>query len=110
MPLFEATRTTDRNGRDVVIVVGDLDLATAPSMVASAKAEAPTADGRPLLLELSGVSFLDSTGLGALIEVRNVAFAVGHGVEIAAQSAAVERVLSLAGLSELFAVDAGDFA
>ncbi|MFC6149706.1 MULTISPECIES: STAS domain-containing protein [Mumia] len=112
MTPFEAFRHAGQDGRTTLVVRGELDLATAHHVVTRAKewaAEVPADTGPQgsIQLDLSGVTFLDSTGLGALIETRSIALAAGRAVELCAASAAVERVLALAGLTSLFAEPAG---
>jgi len=105
MPLFAATREIDADGQDVLVVTGDVDLATAPEFVAAA--DAWTASGRQgtVRLDLSGVTFLDSTGISALLEIRRAAVGAGNDVLVVARSNTVSRVLALAGIAELFAAD-----
>ena len=58
-------------------IVGELDVATAPRL---GDALTDTASQSDLVLDLSGVTFLDSSGLGQL--VGSYATAVSHGSEI----------------------------
>ena len=53
---------------DVLSLVGDLDLASAPRFVTQA-ADALRAGARKLFVELEGVRFVDSAGLAALLNV-----------------------------------------
>ena len=53
---------------DVLSLVGDLDLASAPRFVTQA-ADALRSGARRLFVELEGVSFVDSAGLAALLNV-----------------------------------------
>lgn len=108
VPLFAATREIDATGQDVLVITGDVDLATAHEFVAAA--DAWTASGRsgPVRLDLSGVTFLDSTGISALLEIRRAAASVGTEVVVVGQSAAVDRVLAVAGITDLFAARPGD--
>lgn len=53
---------------DVLSLVGDLDLASAPRFVTQA-ADALRAGAKRLFVELDGVSFVDSAGLAALLNV-----------------------------------------
>jgi anti-sigma B factor antagonist len=55
------------NGTDVLALAGEIDLHYAPAFRALLKAKAKT-KCRRLLLDLSRVSFIDSTGLAVLIE------------------------------------------
>jgi anti-sigma B factor antagonist len=102
---FDVARRTDQSGHEVIVVVGEVDLATARHITAIANPGSDSAQphgGAAVRFDLSGVTFLDSTGLGALLQVRNVALADGREFLVVAQSPAVERVLSLAGLASLF--------
>lgn len=102
MTAFQAELRPDPDDRDVLAVEGDIDLANAQKLVAAAAPLLAADDRSPVLLDLAGVTFLDSTGIGALLEVRNQALVAERHTEIVAMSGAVERVLELAGLSHLF--------
>lgn len=105
MPLFAATRETDAEGQDVLVVSGDVDLATAHEFVAAADAWTASRMRGPVRLDLSGVTFLDSSGISALLEIRRAATSAGTDVVLVDQSATVGRVLALAGIAELFVAD-----
>ena len=75
---------------------GELDMATAPQL-----RELDDVHG-PLLLDLNGVSFLDSTGLTALLTARDGALAAGGSLQLTGTSTAVVRLLDIAGLSGIF--------
>lgn len=102
MPAFRADLRPDADDRDVLAIEGDIDLATAQHLVEAATPLLSQEGDRPLLLDLAGVTFLDSTGIGALLELRNQALVRERDTEIVAMSGLVERVLELAGLSDLF--------
>ena len=53
---------------DVLSLIGDLDLASAPRLVSQA-GDALRAGAKALFLELENVSFVDSAGLAALLNV-----------------------------------------
>ncbi len=110
MSTFDVTRQTDSNGHEIIVVSGELDLATAHRVSVVASAWNESDDATPVRFDLAGVTFLDSTGLGTILEVRNAALAAGRRVEIVATSPAVDRVLSLTGLSDLFDPASGETA
>jgi anti-sigma B factor antagonist len=62
------------DGLDVLVVEGELDIATAPRMI-SALNEALAERDDPLVVDLSQVLFMDSTGLALLINARRRASA-----------------------------------
>lgn len=75
----------------VLRLAGELDLATAPDVLAAVEAAAGD-DGSRLVLDMSGVSFIDSTGVRTLLEANRVA---GNDLTLLAPSPAVTRVLEL---------------
>jgi anti-sigma B factor antagonist len=105
MPLLEATHVVDAEGRAMLRVDGEIDLATARDLVAAATDGVDPAE--PLRLDLGGVTFIDSTGISALLEIRRAALEAGSRVELVTLSPAVEKVLALAGLTAHFAAEHG---
>lgn len=99
--LFAAARATDAAGQDLLAVSGDVDLATAPELVAAAEELSASGEG-PIRLDLSRVSFLDSTGISALLEIRRTAAEAGRDVVVVERSAVVDRVFAVAGITDLF--------
>lgn len=102
MSAFHADLRLGPDGSEVLAVAGDIDLATAHKLVEAATPHL-TASPTPFRVDLSGVTFLDSTGIGALLEIRTAALAVGRSVEVVSMAHSVERVLALSGLDEVFA-------
>lgn len=107
VPHFAVDRATDAAGQDVLAVSGDVDLATAHELVAAADACLGSGAQGPLRLDLSDVAFIDSTGISALLEVRRAAADAGIEVVTVGQSAIVDRVLAIAGITDLFGARAG---
>lgn len=56
-------------------------------------------------IELDGLEFIDSSGIGSLVNLRNRATARGVIFEIGAVPTPIERTLVMAGLAELFGLD-----
>jgi anti-anti-sigma factor len=71
---FDLTVSPDPQGGRRLTLRGELDLATTGRLEA-ALAEA----GRPVLLDLSGLTFMDSTGVRVLLEAADLA---GGGLRI----------------------------
>jgi anti-sigma B factor antagonist len=89
-------------GSVVLRVSGDLDLASAGKLF-DAGLTALNADGcQQLCLDVAGVTFLDSTGLGALIRLRNSAHDAGRDLVICDPPDRVSRLLGLTGLDATF--------
>jgi anti-sigma B factor antagonist len=86
----------------VVVVVGDVDALTAPQVVKAvdtALAQQP----RFLVVDLSGVDFLASAGLSALVDGHRKA-GEGGRFRVVAAGPATRRVLELTGLTDQLAV------
>ncbi|GIH76872.1 STAS domain-containing protein [Planobispora longispora] len=80
-------------------VTGDIDVSTAPALRTRLQ-NALTAGGG-LLVDLSGVTFMDARGLGALVAVNNRARELGGTVQLIGVPVAVRRLLKLTGLNRL---------
>jgi anti-sigma B factor antagonist len=87
-----------------IAVAGDIDLATAPALRRTliAALDAPPPTPAVLQVDLSGVGFLDSTGLGALIGVRNHAAGMNCRLQIVGLQPAVRRTFAVTGLLDGF--------
>jgi anti-sigma B factor antagonist len=92
----------ERNGAVIVELVGELDLYNAhlvrEQLFAAAKGEPER-----LIVELSGVTFIDSTGLGVLIEAR-MCLANRRAFLLAGPQLETRRALKISGLDRHFAV------
>jgi anti-anti-sigma factor len=85
----------------VISVAGEVDLLTSSDLRARLS-EVLAAGDKRVILDLSGVTFLDCAGLGVLVAARNRAHEDGGAVCIAAPSPRVRRVVDLAGLAPYF--------
>ncbi|MFP5489023.1 MAG: STAS domain-containing protein [Acidimicrobiia bacterium] len=80
---------------------GEIDAHTAPSLAAAIDAAGPHVD-----LDLSGVEFVDSSGLRVLIDAHQRLTDSGGGLRLVAISDAVRRLLEISGVSEYLGLDA----
>ena len=90
----------DRNGL-TVLLEGELDLATGPDLYSELDRLLALAP-RALVLDLSRLTFIDSTGVSVLNTTREHALARGVHFALQAPSRAVERVLEITALWEHF--------
>jgi stage II sporulation protein AA (anti-sigma F factor antagonist) len=81
-------------------VRGELDLATAPAL-AEAVAERRAAGVHRLLIDLSELEFIDSTGLRLLLDVSRLA---GLELRIVPGAPVVQRALELSGLATVLPI------
>ncbi|HEY7075988.1 MAG TPA: STAS domain-containing protein [Solirubrobacteraceae bacterium] len=86
-----------------VAVRGDVDAATAPRL-SDALDDAVRVTTGPFVLDLSGVEFLDSSGINALLRVRSLLGRADRPLVLVCPPGAPRRVLELAGIDDLFAL------
>jgi anti-sigma B factor antagonist len=97
-------RRTGTFGRVAVLhVEGRLDAKTAIQL--RERGAAVAAEGRNLILNLSGVTFLGSTGLGALLALSEEFQEQAGEVRIAEPSAAAREVIELVSLDRVVQID-----
>jgi anti-sigma B factor antagonist len=90
----------------VLTVIGDLDVASAPALRAAIIDRLPDVEGK-MVLDLSGVHFIDSMGLGALIGGLKRARALGGDLRLSAPAEPVRRILELTRLDRALVVADG---
>lgn len=89
-------------GVAVVHVSGEVDMFTGPVLRRRIGDEF-AAEPEHLVLDLTGVDFLGSSGLAILADASQVAATTGTSVRLVASSTAVTRPLVCTGMAELFA-------
>jgi anti-sigma B factor antagonist len=101
LPQLDAAITTLKAGENayVVSVAGELDLYSTPQLVAELEALAP--DGPELVLDLGAVTFIDSTGLGAILLNLRRLRAAGGDMAIVCANDTARRLLGLVGLDRV---------
>lgn len=87
----------------LVVVAGDVDLASADTVedVTLQHVAALPESTCPVVLELSAVTYMDSTGLRALLNLRR---GLGERLLLHAPSAPVARLIELTGVRSRFAI------
>ena len=78
---------------------GEFDIANAPHLEREIRRFAD-AGGARLVIDLRGLSFIDSTGLRIVLETRQRAADQGFDLEIVRGPAQVQRVFELTGLDD----------
>jgi anti-sigma B factor antagonist len=96
--------TVHPNGQGVILNVGgEVDLATAPQL--QAKLVDLVNDGTgSVVVDLTPVAFMDSTGLSVLLAAHKRAQAGGPSIRLACPEGPVLRVLRLTGMEQVFSV------
>jgi stage II sporulation protein AA (anti-sigma F factor antagonist) len=97
-----------RNGTaETLYVAGELDVASAPALE-HAVAHALDGQGAEFRLDLSALTFMDSSGARGLLHMHDRVEALGRELIIVSPTRAVRRVLDLMGLDRVLDVRDGD--
>ncbi len=92
-----SVQVDELEGWAVVRLGGDLDIATAPRL--RERLVALMAEGRTrLVLDLDGLGFLDSTGLGLVVALLKRARGLGGDLRLVCTQPAVRRLFELTAL------------
>lgn len=94
----------EEGGAVVASLSGDVDLESSPR--ARELLLALVRDGRKVLVDLSGVGYIDSSGVASLIEAFQLARRAGTGFALVAPTPSALRVLELARLDRVFTIHA----
>jgi anti-anti-sigma factor len=81
---------------------GEIDLDVAPSIVELGTVSLRDPMTQMLIIELREVTFIDATGIGALIELHHIAQHQHKHLRIAHTPVQAQRVLRLSGLDRIF--------
>ena len=77
-----------------LVLEGEIDSYTSPELTARLNAD-PTIE----IVDLAAVTFIDSSGLRALVQAHQARNEVGSSLQLRAPSAAVQRLLEISGLA-----------
>jgi anti-sigma B factor antagonist len=91
-----------RGDFDVIELAGDIDVETARTLRAHIVDRFSGSTSR-VVVDLSGVDFMDSSGLGALVSGWQLTREDG-AFRIAGANSIVRRVLSITGMEDVFAI------
>jgi len=96
----------DVDGRSVLVVAGEIDLSVIDVLWKSV--EEASVDSGPLVLDVAGVTFMDSAGVNLLLRLRQRLGDVPEAVVLRHPSATVRRVLEMAGVTGYLTLDPAD--
>jgi anti-anti-sigma factor len=94
-------RTSREGSTATVAAEGEIDLSTVDELRSAVTAAADGVDN--LLLDLTEVEFIDSAGLGGLLELRSTLRSRSVTLQISAGEGPVRQAMEITGLSELLA-------
>jgi len=93
---------TDQGGLQVVAISGEVDLSTSPKVRDALLG--CISSGKGIIVDLSAVVYIDSSGVASLVEAFQTAKSRGLGFALAQVSETPLRVLKLARLDQVFVI------
>jgi anti-sigma B factor antagonist len=95
---------SERRGPAVVLAVeGEVDLQTAPELDARL-GELEIGRDADLVLDLTGVTFLDSTGLGLIVKTHHAVAASGFHLKLVCADPKILKIIRLTRLDEVVSI------
>lgn len=98
------TTGSDQPGQVVLAISGDLDLASADELLRHAADALKRTDLQTLVLDLSEVTFIDSTGISALVAIRNNAASQTVTLVLRRPAPRVRRLIEITNLDTVFEI------
>src|SRR4051794_41631918 len=92
----------DPDGLVIATLAGEVDLDRADDVRDNLATAAAEPGCRYLRVDVSGLEFIDSYGLGALVSARNSAAAKGVTLTLAEPSPPVRKAIEVTGLGHVF--------
>jgi anti-sigma B factor antagonist len=100
----EVTVTSRTSGaRTVVQVTGEIDVYTAP-LLREELASLIDGEHSELVVDLTGVGFMDSTGLGVLVGALKKVRTIGGDLQLVINSEKVLKVFRITALTQVFTI------
>jgi anti-sigma B factor antagonist len=98
---LELSCRTGSNGYQVVSLAGELDIATAEKAYSYIS---EVIDGRPapVTVDLSGLTFCDASGLGALARIARHARQAGRQLMLTSVQPSLLKIMRITGLDQVF--------
>jgi len=88
----------DRDGARIVTLSGEIDIAVMSELGAALVAD------EDVLVDLAHVSFIDSSGIAALLRAHRVQAKTGHRLLVRGAHGAVSRVLEITGADSVLSL------
>jgi anti-sigma B factor antagonist len=106
VPIVDARVSVSQFGSDSFVVAagGELDLYTSERL-RDRLADVLESGGRRILVDLTGVAFMDSTALGVLVDAARALRSSGGQMVLVADDPRVTRLIEITGLQRVFRVE-----
>ena len=89
-------------------LTGELDLGTVDTLRAAAGPAAASGDYRCLILDMTELGFIDSSGLHVLTEVDKAMAKTGGEMKLVCRPGCITKVLEITGLDRVFTIETED--
>lgn len=100
---MEIEKNSDGTGSATLRVRGELDLGTVPAFTAALKELVTDDEPASVELDFGDLTFIDSSGIGALIVAARTLHADGRRLVLGERSPTVARVFEMSGIEEAIA-------
>ena len=98
---LELSCATDGDGNQIISVTGELDIATAEQAYAYIS-DVIDAWPTPVSVDLSGLTFCDASGLGALARTARHARQAGRQLKLTAARPSLRKIMRITGLDRAY--------
>jgi anti-sigma B factor antagonist len=95
---FEISTAVADGGASVISVNGELDLSSVDQVAESARPA--VSEGRPLVLDLSACTFIDSSGLRLVLHLHHALAEDGQAMAVAVADGHVRKLFSLTAIDQ----------
>jgi anti-sigma B factor antagonist len=89
----------------ILRLAGDLDVKSVGELRDVGLGAIKQADGRAVVIDVAGLTFIDSTGLGALVTLNNAARDTGTPLTLRSVPPRMATLMRLTALDQVFATD-----
>jgi anti-sigma B factor antagonist len=96
-----ASISADPNGAVTIVLRGDVDFTTSPAVLQTIRAGMPTYAVSSIRVDLADVGFMDSSGMGIMVQILRLAEEAGATLQVEHPNRNVHDQLQLSGLAEL---------
>ncbi|MFD1737684.1 STAS domain-containing protein [Bacillus salitolerans] len=92
---------------NTVVVKGEIDAYTAPQLKGQLD-DILLEEEIQLIIDLHGVSYIDSTGLGVLVSALKITRQTGGSLKLTGVNDRINRLLKITGLHEIMDISGGE--
>jgi anti-sigma B factor antagonist len=100
--LFSLTVCADDGGPVVVALAGDFDMSGVEEFHSCIDELIDTSNGAELIVDLTDVTFIDSSGIAAMLEARRLVTREHRQLRFENLTAPASRLIELTGLTDVF--------